>query len=96
MNRGYYEKGKKYLQIIFSQELDDLEADFIMQSSTDYNLWKNGVVATAESLETAGIPVDQKTYNNWIYCWINIYTVFTNSVLTHNKKRIIFCDIMYS
>lgn len=62
----YYEKGKKYLQIIFSQELDDLEADFIMQSSTDYNLWKNGVVATAESLETAGIPVDQKTYNNWI------------------------------
>ncbi len=62
----FYEKSKKYQQVIFSQKLDDFQADFVLQSSTDYNLWKNGVFATAERLESAGIPVNQKTYNNWI------------------------------
>ena len=78
----YYEKGKKYLKIIFSLELDDWEADFVMQSSTDYNLWKNGVVATAERLESAGIPVNQKTYNNWI-----LSIVGASEIENYTEKR---------
>lgn len=62
----YFKKAKIYQRAIFSQKLDDFEADFFLQSSTDYNLWKNGVVATAERLQAAGISIDQKTYNNWI------------------------------
>lgn len=62
----YFEKAKRYQRAIFLQKLDDFEADFFLQSSTDYNLWKNGVVATAKRLEAAGITVDQRTYNNWI------------------------------
>lgn len=62
----YYEKAQKYQQIIWGQKLDDFETDLFLQSATDYTLWKNGVVVTAERLESEGIPVNQKMYNNWI------------------------------
>lgn len=62
----YYKKMQLFQKIVFLQELDDQTASTVMQACSDYNLWKNGVIATAEKLKEKGLPVNQNVYNNWI------------------------------
>lgn len=65
-NEYYYNKMQLFQKIIFSQELDSESAAMVMQASCDYNLWKNGVFATAEKLKENGLSVNQEIYNNWV------------------------------